>query len=160
MDYVCFISNSKSDLRIDSKLCTIMILSRNHKIPNEYLSISSSLGQGVHTSNSNELGNSKDGIQHAFEILCSTGLKKAEGIALEISVFPQAAKDRLNLSVGNYNIQNLSYQVYTNHGQLIENKNINRVNTAISFGRLSSGIYVVLISEYNQTIKSFKLIKK
>ncbi|MFT6002336.1 MAG: hypothetical protein ACI95T_001096 [Flavobacteriales bacterium] len=123
-------------------------------------SASSSVGQSVYTTNSSTSGSAAQGVQHAFKISVSTGLKKANGITLEMSVFPNPTIGVLNLSIGKYDKQNLSYQIYTNNGKLVESKKIRSIKTTIAMSHLSSATYIILISENNQTIKNFKIIKK
>ncbi len=121
---------------------------------------SSSVGQAVYTTNTGTSGSVAQGVQQPFEISVVTGLEKAKPINLEIAAFPNPTTDVLNLSIGNYNKQNLSYQIYTSTGKLLQSLKVNGAKTTINMSTFASGNYIIKVTDNVTTVKHFKIIKK
>lgn len=117
-----------------------------------------SIGQIVYTTNSGTNGSVGQGVQQPFEIITTVGTELTE-INLELSAYPNPAKDYLTLNIGNYEEENLSFQLYNVEGKLIETDQIFSSETMINMEQLSSDTYLLNILENNTLIKTFKIIK-
>ena len=129
-----------------------------NKVPentNFELSINSSLGCEDYSSNFNASNFGNEGVPHVFDIICSSGLIKTESIVLRVS----SSTNKLHLVLGKYFDENLSFQLYTDKGELLENKKINEVSTVVEMDQLPCATYIIIVSEHNHTIKSFKFKK-
>lgn len=122
-------------------------------------SVNYSVGQVFYTTSVSANGSVAQGVQQPYEISVVTGLEKASGILLSCSVYPNPTTDFLNLSIGNYNIKNLYYQLYDGNSKLIEEKKITIENERISMVELATGIYFIKVREDDQELKTFKIIK-
>ncbi len=132
--------------------------------------VSYSVGQlffNIHTGTS---GSVAGGVQQPWEISVVTGIPEAEGIDLLVSAFPNPATDYLILRVGNYDHQNLSYQLFDVNGRLIANRQIESNQTRIDMTGLVYGVYFLRvysreitdptgISQPSRRVKTFKIVK-
>ena len=124
-------------------------------------SVSYSVGQVVYTTNTGASGSVAQGVQHAFEISVVTGLglEQAKGINLSVSAYPNPTTDYLTLSIGEFDISNLSYQLYDMNGKLLQNAKITGNQTSIAMGNLVPANYFVKVIQGNKEVKTFKIIK-
>lgn len=122
-------------------------------------SASYSIGQVVYTTITGTNGSVAQGVQQPFEISEVIGIKEAEGITLTCTAYPNPAKDYLTLKVNNYDISNLSYQLYDINGKLLENKKIAGNETTIDMNHLATATYFLKIIQSNKEVKTFKIIK-
>jgi hypothetical protein len=76
------------------------------------------------------------------------------------SVYPNPTTDHVNLKISNFNKENLSYQLYSLHGQLLSRGEIKENITVIGMQRLSMGMYLLKVNLDDREVKSFKIIKK
>ncbi len=127
-------------------------------------SASYSVGQVVYTTNTGTDGSVAQGVQQAFEISVVTGLEKAKGINLSVSAYPNPTTDYLTLSVDNFEISNLSYQIYNMQGKLLQSEKIIGNQTIIVMSNLVPATYFVKViktqgNASQQEVKTFKIIK-
>ena len=122
-------------------------------------SVSYSVGQVVYTNNTGTNGSVAQGVQQAFEISVVTGLEQAKGINLSVSAYPNPTTDYLTLSIGEFDISNLSYQLYDMNGKLLQNEKITGNQTSIAMGNLVPANYFVKVIQGNKEVKTFKIIK-
>ncbi|MDD4149703.1 MAG: T9SS type A sorting domain-containing protein [Bacteroidales bacterium] len=122
-------------------------------------SVSYSVGQVVYTTNTGTNGSVAQGVQQAFEISVVTGLEQAKGINLAISAYPNPTTDYLTLSIDEFDISNLSYQLYDMNGKLLQNEKITGNQTSIVMSNLVPATYFVKINQGTKEVKSFKIIK-
>ena len=122
-------------------------------------SASYSVGQVVYTTNTGTNGSVAQGVQQAFEISVVTGLEEAKGINLSVSAYPNPTTDYLTLSIGEFDISNLSYQLYDMNGKLLQNEKITGNQTSIAMGNLVPANYFVKVIQGNKEVKTFKIIK-
>lgn len=122
-------------------------------------SISYTVGQAVFTTQTNASGTVAPGVQQPYEILIVIGIDKANGIKLEFSVYPNPTTDFLMLQVENYDLENLSCQLYDINGIVILNNEIASKETILVTDYLPHGTYFLRIIEYGKEIKIFKIIK-
>lgn len=116
-----------------------------------------SVGQVVYTTNTGTNGSVAQGVQHAYEISTTTGIKDLS-IQLEMDVYPNPTSSYLNLKTEDYT--HLSYQLYDSQGRVIETNKVTGNETTIEMGELSKATYFLKVSKEGQLIKTFKIIKK
>ncbi len=121
--------------------------------------VSYTVGQVAYTTNTSTTGTVTQGVQQPYEILVLTGTVEAKGISLEFSVYPNPTSDYLKLKVENYNLENLTYQLYDVSGSLIQNGEIVNQETILETGGLAPAAYYLRIIDNNKEIKTFKIIK-
>jgi len=121
--------------------------------------VSYSVGQFVYTTNTGTNGSVAEGVQQPFEISMVEGLEEAKGITLSITAYPNPTTDYLTLSIEEFDISNLSYQLYDMNGNLLQSKKITGNQTSIVMSNLVPTIYFVKVIKENKSIKEFKIIK-
>lgn len=121
--------------------------------------VSYSVGQVFYTTNTGTNGSVAQGVQQPFEISVVTAIEQAIGINLSVSAYPNPTTDYLTLSINEFDISNLSYQLYDINGKLLQNEQVksNKVNIVIS--NLVPATYFVKVTNENKEVKTFKIIK-
>jgi len=99
------------------------------------------------------------GVQQPFEILVISGIDEAEGISLEISVYPNPISDFLRLKLGSYNFEKLYFKLYDFNGSLVRTGEILSKETVIQTGDLAPAVYYLQINDNENEVKTFKIIK-
>ena len=122
-------------------------------------SASYSVGQVVYTTNTGTNGSVAQGVQQAFEISVVTGIEEAKGINLSVSAYPNPTTDYLTLRIDEFEISNLSYQLYDMNGKLLQNEKITGNQTSIVMSNLVPATYFVKVIQGNKEFKTFKIIK-
>jgi hypothetical protein len=123
-------------------------------------SVSYSVGQVVYTTNTASNGYSvSEGVQQPFEVMVVSGIEEANGINLSLTVYPNPTTDKLTLSISEFEISNLSYQLYSIQGKLLQNEKITEKQTSISMSDLMPANYFVKVLQGNKEVKIFKIIK-
>ncbi|MCF8276022.1 MAG: T9SS type A sorting domain-containing protein [Flavobacteriales bacterium] len=120
--------------------------------------ISYSIGQVVYHTNSLPGGSMAEGVQQPYEISTVLGIDIPE-IVLQLSAYPNPTTDVLNLVIGNYNYEDLSYQLYDVAGKLLLDGNIVDSSTAIRMDQFAMATYYLTIADSQKPIKTFKIIK-
>jgi len=122
-------------------------------------SVSYSVGQVVYTTHTGTSGSVAAGVQQPFEISVVTAIEEALGITLLVSAYPNPTTDYLTLSIGEFDISNLSYQLYDINGKLLQSEKITGNQTSIAMSNLVPAIYFVKVIHNNKEVKTFKIIK-
>lgn len=122
-------------------------------------SSSYSIGQVVYTTNTGTSGSVAQGVQQAFEISVVTGIEKAKGINLSVTAYPNPTTDYLTLRIDEFEILNLSFQLYDMSGKLLQNEKITGNQTSIAMGNLVPSNYFVKVIQGNREVKTFKIFK-
>ena len=122
-------------------------------------SASYSVGQVVYTTNTGTNGSVAQGVQQPYEISVVTGIEEAQGINLLVSAYPNPTADYLTLSIDEFDISNLSYQLYDMNGKLLQNEKITGNQTSIVMSNLLPATYFVKVIQGNKEVKTFKIIK-
>ena len=120
-------------------------------------SVSYSVGQVVYTNNTGTNGSVAQGVQQPFEIF-TVGIKETE-LNIFLTVFPNPTTDYLTLSIDDFDISNLSYQLYDMNGKLLQNAKITGNQTSIVMSNLVPANYFVKVIQGNKEVKTFKIIK-
>ena len=123
-----------------------------------------SVGQVVYTTNTGTNGSVAQGVQQPFEISVVTGIEEAKDINLSVSAYPNPTTDYLTLSIGEFDISNLSYQLYDMQGKLLQSGKITGNQTSIVMSNLVPATYFVKVivktqGIASQEVKTFKIIK-
>ena len=122
-------------------------------------SVGYSVGQVVYTTNTGPNGSVAQGVQQPYEISVVTGIDEAKGINLSVSAYPNPTTDYLTLSISEFDVSNLSYQLYDMQGKLIQNEKITGTQTSIGMSNLVPATYFVKVIQGNKEVKTFKIIK-
>ena len=123
-------------------------------------SASYSVGQVVYTTNTGTNGSVAQGVQQPFEISVVTAIEEAKGINLSVSAYPNPTTDYLTLEVKEFELSNMSFQLYDMNGKLLQNEKITGNQTSIVMSNLVPATYFVKVTESNKEVKTFKIIKK
>ncbi len=121
--------------------------------------VSYTFGQVVYTTNASASGTVAQGVQQPYEISIITAIEQAKGINLSISVYPNPTSDHLTLSVEDYDVSKLSYQLYDISGQVLQTKKLDTDKTSIDMSPFARAPYFLKVVEGSKEIKSFKIIK-
>lgn len=78
----------------------------------------------------------------------------------EISVYPNPTSDIIFLGIEDVLLKGLYYTVHDISGRTLDQNRINSTKQTIDFANYSLGTYSITISQNNQFIKSFQIIKK
>jgi len=122
--------------------------------------VSFTAGQVAYTTISGSNGSAMQGVQLPYEILVVTGIEPANGISLQCVVYPNPTTDFLTLRVGNYDLSNLSFQLFDANGKILETKKISDNETIIRLEIFPIAFYFLNVMDNGIQIKSFKIIKK
>lgn len=123
-------------------------------------SVSYSVGQVVYTTNSGTNGSVVQGVQQPYEISEVLASQNFSELVKGLKVFPNPTTDVLTINMLNTADLQLDCQIVDMHGKVILNeKNISN-QTNINVSTLTSAIYFLKITNQNQEVKTFKIIKK
>ena len=122
-------------------------------------STSYSVGQVVYTTNTGTTGSVAQGVQQSFEISVVTAIEEAKGINLSVSAYPNPTTDYLTLRIEEFDISNVSYQLYDINGKLLKNEKITGNQTSIVMSNLVPATYFVKVLQESKVVKTFKIIK-
>ncbi len=120
--------------------------------------VSYSIGQVAYTTATGSGGTVNQGVQQPFEIV-TLGTDNFPEITLSMTVYPNPTTSIVNLKVGNFNFENLQFNLSDITGKLLESQKINNQETQIQMENLPQAIYLLNVFENNKTIKTFKIIK-
>jgi len=122
-------------------------------------SASYTVGQAVYTSNTETGGTVAQGVQQPYEIWVETTIEEAKGINLLVTAYPNPTTDYLTLRIDEFDISDLSYQLYDMQGKLLRNEKITSNQTRIVMSNLAPATYSVKVVQGNKEIKTFKIVK-
>ena len=122
-------------------------------------SSSYSVGQIVYTTQTGSNGSVAQGVQQAYEISVTVGIKET-AIKLEINAFPNPTNNFLILDVSDYTSEKLTCQLYDINGKLMYKECLSDTKTTIDMLDYPESTYLLSVQENNLIIKTFKIIKK
>ena len=122
-------------------------------------SVSYSVGQIAYQSHTGTTGSVTEGVQQPYEISVVTAIEEAKGINLSITAYPNPTTDYLTLRIDEFDISNLSYQLYDMNGKLLQSEKITANQTSIVVSNLVPSNYFVKVIQGNKELKTFKFIK-
>jgi ABC-type uncharacterized transport system substrate-binding protein len=91
--------------------------------------------------------------------LVVTAIEEAKGINLSVTAYPNPTTDFLTLRIDEFEISNLSYQLYDVNGKLLQSEKITGNQTSIVMSNLVLATYFVKVVQGNKEVKTFKIIK-
>ncbi len=122
-------------------------------------SVSYSVGQIVYQTHAGTGGSALEGVQQPYEISVVTAIEEAKEIKLWFSAYPNPTTDYLTLSIDEYDISNLSYQIFDINGNLLQSEKITNNQTNIVMSNLVPASYFVKVTGSKNVVKTFKIIK-
>lgn len=122
-------------------------------------SVSFSYGQ-VNYINASSGTSINQGVQQPYEIYILTDTDGTNSIKLFLNVYPNPTTDVLFLDINDYPIENIKYQLFDIEGKIILDNKILSKQTTIQTGNLASATYLLVVTDGNKEIKTFKIIKK
>ncbi len=122
-------------------------------------SASYSVGQVVYNSTFETNASVAQGVQQSYEISVVTSFEEAKEMNLSVSVFPNPTSDYLILETKDSELLNLHFQLYDMNGKLLQNGKITSNQTNIEMSHLAPATYFVKVSDINNELKAFKIIK-
>lgn len=123
-------------------------------------SASYTVGQVFYQTYSGTNGLVAEGVQQAYDILEVSAIKESKGINnLSLLVYPNPVTDYITLSINQFEISNLLYQLYDMNGKIIQNEKITENDTRIVMINLAPATYFLKVTEVNKEVKIFKIIK-
>lgn len=122
-------------------------------------SVSYSVGQVFYTTISGIDGSTEQGVQHAIEIY-TAGADEFDKITLECRVYPNPTSNFLTLDVKNFSQSGLSYIMYDMNGRILNQQKIVESPVIIEMIDLAPATYFLKVSDDNEVVRTFKIIKK
>ena len=117
-----------------------------------------SVGQIVYTTNTGTNGSVAQGVQQPYEIYIVLGIDN-HTINLELTAYPNPTTNFLTLNVGNAELSTLNFQLYDILGKLIESRKIISSSETIAIENLPTATYFLKVTNNNNEVKTFKIIK-
>jgi hypothetical protein len=121
--------------------------------------VSYTVGQVVYSTINGSNGQITQGVQQPYEISVVTGVEEAKDITLEFIVYPNPATDYIKLKIKNFELENLSYQLYDISGAQLKTDIINSNENTISMQDIRASTYFLKVLQGRKEIKTFKIIK-
>jgi hypothetical protein len=122
-------------------------------------SISYSVGQIDFLAVDATSGKSNQGLQVPWEITVESGITQTS-IELKALAYPNPVLDELQLSVGNFLSEGMSYRIYDLQGKLLMEHTILEETTRVNLSGFASATYVLQIIFDQNPIKTFRIVKK
>lgn len=122
-------------------------------------SLSYSVGQMFYTSNLGDSGSVAQGVQQPFEISV-LGVEDSAMLDITIVAYPNPTADQLTLLIKDFDLSDLSFQLFDMQGKMIRKQIIKTNRTQISMNSLPVATYFVKINQGSKHLKTFKIIKK
>jgi hypothetical protein len=97
-------------------------------------------------------------VQQAFEFQTLSN-PALTSVNLTAVTYPNPTKDFIILKITDKGINNLRYTLFDVNGKSIESDVIATSSTQIQMKHLAIGAYVLKVSQKNQSLKTFKIIK-
>lgn len=121
-------------------------------------SSSYSVGQLLYATHTGSNGSMAHGVQQAFEVSVIIGIAFTE-ITLDIKAYPNPVSHFLILNIGNYNQEQLRYQLYDMQGKLLDDKLLSSQKETIVMDGLPRASYFLKVTHNTKIVKTFKIIK-
>ena len=117
------------------------------------------LGQVFYTATTTGNGSISQGVQQSFELFTLSN-QQLMTVNLEALVYPNPSSDYVKLNITDSALTDLSYILMNIQGKVLLSAKISSLNTSISLYGLSVGTYLLKVSQKNNELKTFKIIKK
>ncbi len=117
-----------------------------------------SVGQIVYTTHTGTTGSVAQGVQQPYEIYVELGIENSF-IELDVSAYPNPTTHYLTLHIGNTLSENLHFELCDLGGKILERRKISNSTETINMENLATAAYFLKVSNANNQIKIFKIIK-
>jgi len=121
-------------------------------------SASYTVGQLFYTTQTGTTGSVSHGVQQSFEFQTLSN-PALTAVNLTAVTYPNPTADDVILKITDTALDNLSYTLFDVTGKAISNGSITNGDTQIAMQQLAIGIYILKVNQYNQELKTFKIIK-
>lgn len=122
-------------------------------------SSSYTVGQILYNTNTGSGGAESQGVQQAYEIY-TYGLDEHPGITLNYTVYPNPTADYLVLKRDVGNESALQWYLYNSESKILAKGKCSGFETMIDMKSCSPAVYLLVVSENDKVLKSFRIIKK
>jgi hypothetical protein len=122
--------------------------------------LSYSIGQVFYTTNSASAGSVSLGLQQAYEIYPILGFDYQDEMTLECAVYPNPTVDYLTLDIRDFSAKGLSYTLFDLTGKVVNSEKLSSKKTVISMIDLPNAIYFLKVTDNDNVVGAFKIIKK
>lgn len=121
-----------------------------------------SVGQLFYHTHTASSGSVAQGIQQPYEISVVTEIPELIDLQLLFTAYPNPMDEALTLSWQNYTAEDtpLIYQLLDAGGKIMLSGKIISSETLIKTGNLAPAIYFLKVTQNNQALKVFKILKK
>ena len=116
-------------------------------------------GQVFYTTHTAATGSVSQGVQHPFEIQTLSNAALTT-VNLTAVTYPNPTKDFIILKITDSALNNLRYTLFDVNGKSIASDSITESSTQIQLKHLSIGAYILKVSQQNQSLKTFKILKQ
>lgn len=116
------------------------------------------IGQCCYTQVNSATNSVLQGIQQPYEIQMVSSIPTFFNIGLY--AYPNPTSSFLILKIENQIFGILSYRIVDLNGKMIRTEMITTVETTINLSELPTSVYFVQVTEGNEVIKSFKIIRQ
>ena len=121
-------------------------------------SVSFSIGQVDYVTQTGSNGSAGQGVQQPFEITMLSG-SDFTNISINAVAYPNPTVSNLTIVVKNYDLSNLTYQLYDISGKSISKGKITTEETFLDIQQYAPAVYVLELLSDKKEIKTFKVIK-
>jgi hypothetical protein len=121
-------------------------------------SSSYTVGQLVYTTSTGG-GSVIQGVQQSIELFTLSN-PELTTVNLSAVIYPNPTSDYVMLKISDTALYNLSYHLIDINGKAISNGSLTNGDTQINMQQLAVGMYILKVSQNNQELKTFKIIKK
>ncbi|WP_339686308.1 T9SS type A sorting domain-containing protein [uncultured Nonlabens sp.] len=121
-------------------------------------SSSYTVGQLVYTTSTGG-GSVIQGVQQSIELFTLSN-PELTTVNLSVVIYPNPTSDYVMLKISDTALYNLSYHLVDINGKAISDGSLTNGDTQINMQQLAVGMYILKVSQNNQELKTFKIIKK
>ena len=121
--------------------------------------VSWSVGQVAYCAWSDATGFLTEGVQQPYEIFNITGFEEST-FTPQFIVFPNPTSGKVTLKIFDQGLENLDACIYDMNGKRLCTVKINTEEATIPMENLQPGTYFLNILEKDQTVKTYKIIKR
>jgi hypothetical protein len=116
------------------------------------------VGQVFYTTYTTTAGSVSQGVQQAFDFQTLSN-QELTTVNLTAVTYPNPTKDFIILKITDTALHNLRYTLFDVNGKSIASGSITASSTQVHMKQLSIGAYILKVSQQNQSLKTFKIIK-
>jgi hypothetical protein len=117
------------------------------------------VGQVFYTTHIAATGAVSQGVQQAFEIQTLSNPALIT-VNLTAVTYPNPTKDFIILKITDSALHNLRYTLFDVNGKAIASGSITKSSTQIQLKYLAIGAYILKVSQQNESLKTFKILKQ